>query len=433
MKRALLVAATAVFLVLVCTWASRDDSRPGKPKSWEVGYWVWNYEWPKAATFKDNSPLDVVYVQAGGLRERFVKPWSDELPAARRYVIVFRLEGRALPNPNPQGMVESYSRLKRQASKNNLVVSGLQIDFDCPTESLAGYGDWLTKLREVLPDEEISVTALLDWFRPGTGVEKMLRAVDEFVPQFYDVGEDQPAISLDIDPERWAPIFNRCGRPYRIGISTFGRIYKKGKFTGMLRDLSLLQVSSTRELKVDRRKTQAGELLLEYQAEAGTRVGYHYLDKDESIQVILPTPESVGRNYQSAKRFGEYCAGVLFFRWPLEDETTVFDPAEIQQAIAQGKASGTDGLEAEDGGCATLNCSDLYLVLGNRYQEQPRTVIVLSSADVDYFLADPKVKTEDTNQRRLTFTIPAFPGQRRIYLGRAFSEETNTYRLEGEK
>ena len=53
--------------------------------------------------------------------------------------------------------------------------------------------------------------------------------MDEFVPQFYDAGPERAAsgIAEVIDAEKWAPIFNALGTPYRIGISSFGRVARR--------------------------------------------------------------------------------------------------------------------------------------------------------------------------------------------------------------
>ena len=79
---------------------------------------------------------------------------------------------------------------------------GLQIDHDCPTYSLTEYARFLQGLRAALPPEDLlSITALLDWFREGTALTDVVAQVDEFVPQFYDVSEVAPpreGISLNL-------------------------------------------------------------------------------------------------------------------------------------------------------------------------------------------------------------------------------------------
>jgi hypothetical protein len=126
-------------------------------------------------------------------------------------------------------LVERYRAVKQQADAAGQRVAGFQLDFDCPEARLQEYARFLQHLRDALPaDEWLSITALLDWFRPGTRVGEVLQWVDEYVPQFYDVGavagEEGTEIAMPIDAGKWAPVFNAFGRPYRIGISVFGRI-----------------------------------------------------------------------------------------------------------------------------------------------------------------------------------------------------------------
>jgi hypothetical protein len=52
--------------------------------------------------------------------------------------------------------------------------------------------------------------------------------VDEVVPQFYDLQDSgsivgPSMIAAPIDAAKWAPLFNRHGKRFRIGVSTFGR------------------------------------------------------------------------------------------------------------------------------------------------------------------------------------------------------------------
>src|SRR5205814_4908509 len=113
-------------------------------------------------------------------------------------------------------LAEDFKALAEGAG--NVRLAGLQIDYDCPTRNLASYGRFLRWVRQDLPaGRRLSITALLDWFEPGTAIRTTLSPVDEFVPQFYDAGPARVAsgIAEPIDAAKWAPILNAYATPYR--------------------------------------------------------------------------------------------------------------------------------------------------------------------------------------------------------------------------
>ena len=145
-----------------------------------------------------------------------------------------------------------------------------EIDYDFPTSSLATYGTFLRELRQELPASQLlSITALLDWFGPRTAIADTVKWVDEFVPQFYDTAHERMSggIAEPIDALKWAPVFNAYRVPYRIGISSFGRIARR-RSTGRAFDGSLLprresdDFAGRRQFVRSVRATSAGELVV---------------------------------------------------------------------------------------------------------------------------------------------------------------------------
>ncbi|MFM2124870.1 MAG: hypothetical protein RL328_1321, partial [Acidobacteriota bacterium] len=175
---------------------------------WSEGFWVWNL--PRAAVRQQ--PVDVLYVQPFG------KDWRP--PQAREYWATFRYEQRGIPGD--AFVAKVLSGLSEFPARTR----GVQLDIDSPTGSLREYATFLKKVRAALPaGQELSITALLDWFRDGTDVGAAIEQVDEFVPQFYDVGDATrgEGIAMRVDAEQWGPRFQKFGKRFRIGISTFGR------------------------------------------------------------------------------------------------------------------------------------------------------------------------------------------------------------------
>ena len=171
-------------------------------------------------------------------------------------------------------------------------------------------------MRKVLaPGTQISITALLDWFRDGTSIGDVLAEVDEFVPQFYDV-QDRTVIAARFTAAKWGPILNRYQKRYRIGISTFGRARIVRGDTTIIGDIKPLDFGVNPAFTLQSSRSDAGELRLRYEASRQTRIGYTDFAPGESIEFVLATPESIGTAIAEAKRMGDYCAGILFFRWP---------------------------------------------------------------------------------------------------------------------
>jgi len=198
----LLVAA------LVLSGCADSPGRQPPPAKWTTGFWFW----PGGSTDTkwSGASLEVLFVHAGTIRKdsrrnRFLygidepadRVWRvygelpDELPAAREYWVVFRYERQAVPDLEAAPVLaKEVSRLREAATKRHLNVIGVQLDIDSPTRILSQYAGFLHEFRKELPPGfEVSITALLDWFRNGTDVASVIKEVDEFVPQFYDVAE----------------------------------------------------------------------------------------------------------------------------------------------------------------------------------------------------------------------------------------------------
>jgi hypothetical protein len=146
-----------------------------------------------AGTIRDAAaPYAALYAIS---RTRPPGPWHvdgllpKDLPSARDYWLVFRCDRQTVPGLTAGPLLAAgVSRLRQEARDRNLNVVGVQLDIDSPTAALSQYAVFLHEVKTNLPTGlELSITALLDWFRGGTAIDEVIRQVDEFVPQFYDV------------------------------------------------------------------------------------------------------------------------------------------------------------------------------------------------------------------------------------------------------
>jgi len=178
------------------------------------------------------------------------------------------------------------AELQSEARRRGLKVAGIQLDIDSPTRALPEYAAYLRAVRKGLPaDVQISITALLDWFRPGTAIADVVKAVDEFVPQFYDLQSPgigrRPAIAARINGAKWGPVFNRHGRRFRIGVSTFGRsrmVPAEPRHVGnrYYPDLKPLDIALNPVFTLETSRTEAKEQVLRCCASRKTRIGYGF-------------------------------------------------------------------------------------------------------------------------------------------------------------
>lgn len=435
---------------MICCSSCADNSRAdngGKKAEWKVGYWYWSGG-SRGTAENDRAPVEMLYVRAGefhsGSTYEKNKPgmfWPEHLPPAKTYFAVFRCDGPKCTDPAIiPDLSRNYQGVKQQALKTGQKISGLQIDYDCPTVDLGGYGRFLKELRSsLLEGEMLSVTALLDWFGRGTDVADVVESVDEFVPQFYDVDYRKLAapdggIAEPIDAARWAPVFNAYKKPYRIGIACFGRVVQTGDRTVAREELKeplvygtygtpLQTAAEHKAAFVPSGISTAGETIARLKGGSG--------DMISTVKLIVPTRESVSSAYAAARAFGGYCSGVIFFRYGLRDEGMTLSTSEVAATIS-GKPLPQEAtaVEVRDGLCAAVTCRDLFIRPRDRLSSRATVITLRSSHDLEYFISNGVVHTKLKGPRLIEATIPAFPGTPRIPLGRAVTRDPARFEVE---
>jgi len=266
----------------------------------------------------------------------------------------------------------------------------------------------------------------------------VLDAVDEFVPQFYDVEtrgySRSAAIAARIDAAKWGPVFNRFHRRFRIGISTFGRSRLVSSRRGpvVFVDGMLLDFALQPGFQLHTSRTEAGELVLRYRAAHPLRLGYTEFVPGDEVEFTLATPESIQQAVEQVRLMSGYCAGVVFFRWPAMDETLATPPDEVLAAAgAPGpKAARAVALHVADGGCAAVYCADLYLLNTSALSPQARQYEVISSSDFEYFLPNERLPVRMAGAARIGLKLPPHGGESALFLGRAVVAKRAEFRLE---
>jgi hypothetical protein len=439
MRLATLALTLTICLTLSACVGSLHSQQP--PAKWTTGFWFWdNY----GRNTESDETVDVLFCLVGYIRGpmgRIQTSWNayaslpDHLPNAREYWVVYRYEKQGVPDPAAAPVIaREVIKIFASAKERRLNVAGVQFDIDSPTGSLPQYANFIREVKKALPTgTQISITALLDWFRDGSAVGDVIAEVDEFVPQFYDVFDPQDysrgsAIAKKIDALEWAPKFNRFRKRFRIGISTFGRARllpsqnQQGRYLGVsiFRDLTPLDIGMNPAFGLQTTRSEAGEIVLTYTVTRRVKIDYHEFEIGDQVQFILATPESVQSALHSAKRMTGNFAGVVFFRWPAVNETLGMKPQAVLVAAGQaapGRQQTT--VRAVKGHCAAVHCVDLFLENLNPLAPSYPAYHIRSSVPLEYFLPEPNAPVALSNPNELTVALPPFADRPQLYLGRA--------------
>jgi hypothetical protein len=123
------------------------------------------------------------------------------------------------------------------AQKAGLVVSELQIDFDCAESKLAGYREWLVAMRVATGSIPLVITALPTWLKHPE-FSTLAKTADGFVLQVHSlVKPSHPDHAFTLcDPVQalaWARRAGEIGVPFRVALPTYGYLLtfdRDGKF-----------------------------------------------------------------------------------------------------------------------------------------------------------------------------------------------------------
>ena len=106
-------------------------------------------------------------------------------------------------------------------------------------------------------------------------------------------------------------------------------------------------------------------------------------------------------------------------------------PEEVL-AAAEGspQASARSRLDLVDGGCAAVNCTDIFLVSANPLRPAPVHYRIHSSTELEYFLPERGTPVRMAGPSDLELSLPPYGGRRRMYLGRAVTSKYTEFTIE---
>lgn len=316
---AALYAATAVPLFLVLHTGHAPVLTPGQ------AVYVWQRAWtPKvsAAVARATPSLDVFMVLAGEIEAssaaivpRVLGPdWraferdSSELWSVLRAHQLPELETEAGLHNATQALASLVQQSLAQAARADLLLAGVQLDYDCPTEDVGHYAALVQAVREVLPQTRLSITALPDWLRQPE-FARLVATLDHFVLQVHSLAlpthVNAPVTLCDTGRiPAWLEAASGVGIPYYIALPTYGyELYfnEEGAFSGLAAEgAPAVNAATTRLVHADPA------------AMAGVVRGLS----------AAPPPN---------------CLGIVWFRLPVEGDSLNWDWATLA-GVMQGKA-----------------------------------------------------------------------------------------------
>jgi hypothetical protein len=134
---------------------------------------------------------------------------------------VVRIEGRRLLGGG-MDLIEPIVALARAWRAQGVPLAGIEIDHDCANTQLAGYAQWLARLRRALPTRDtLSITALPAWL-DAPELDDVLGAVDESVLQVHMLDAEADALFDPTQAERWIRAWSaRSTRGFRVSLPAY--------------------------------------------------------------------------------------------------------------------------------------------------------------------------------------------------------------------
>ena len=217
----------ALLLCLVGLSASTSAIRTtGEPLPHDA--YVWQRIWTPAVTAAASRSADIVrswriLLAEGDKSGRWTTvsvPWSDVLATGRPVVGVIRIDGRL----DEDRMAALLDRVIATVSAPITLqsITGVEIDYDCPTSKLATYAKFLSALRARLPSSiALSITALPTWLS-SSALGGLATDLNEVVLQVHAVDDPRRGLFDPDQAERWVRDFGRrIGRPFRVALPAY--------------------------------------------------------------------------------------------------------------------------------------------------------------------------------------------------------------------
>lgn len=173
----------------------------------------------------------ILAAQAYGRQEldHIIPNWTHLMTVNKNIIAVIRIHNYMKPDDfalRSEQIVQVWQTWRNQSE----LVSGLEIDYDCPTQRLTEYIQFLSLLRQKLPPEiHLSVTALPDWLT-SPFLEKLLLLTDTTVLQVHAVSGFNNSLFNPVDALAWIQEYaEKTPRPFIVALPNYGSRISRGQ------------------------------------------------------------------------------------------------------------------------------------------------------------------------------------------------------------
>ncbi len=145
-------------------------------------------------------------------------PWNVLHATGRPITAVLRIDGR-LDEGRMPALLDQVAAIADGADGP---LSGVEIDYDCPTSKLPTYARFLTGLRARLPlSLKLSITALPTWMN-SVDLERLVPPLDEVVLQVHAIDDPRRGLFNPTQAESRVRAFaRRIDRPFRVALPAY--------------------------------------------------------------------------------------------------------------------------------------------------------------------------------------------------------------------
>lgn len=316
-----------ILLVMGYYFLSLEDSPQPIAEPMQTGFYVWQRAWTPAvqsAITQSQELSDGYWLTAGTVNPDWQSlnthleesDWKFIKTLHKPITLVYRIHHnpkRWLSNNEYEFMnhllIQPVMSIIHHAREQGINITGLQIDYDCPTSKLSFYTDWMAKLHDDIEGVELSITALPTWMTSRYW-KKLVKQTDYYVLQIHSFeipaqnGQLKPVFD-DKNYPNYMQTAHETRHPFFLSLPTYGyRVYFD-------QDGQYLRIS----------------------AEGFTPL----LQKGYSVKAVMADAESLANVVKSLKdNRPPYCRGVLWFRLPVEADELNWS-YEALQAVMQGE------------------------------------------------------------------------------------------------
>jgi Protein of unknown function (DUF3142) len=202
------------------------------------GY-LWQRDWTQAvaaaATDADRQ-MDGIVILGAEIQWNAGRPspiranlsWQTLKSLKKPVALALRIE----PYPGPfverdlagTTIVNEAALLIQEAKAHQLILSELQLDFDCPQKKLAGYEIWVHAVRAAIRPIKLVLTTLPVWLDERDFLD-LIRQSDGYVLQVHSIPTGhQTGHEVVCDPalaRSWVAKADNLGRPFDVALPTY--------------------------------------------------------------------------------------------------------------------------------------------------------------------------------------------------------------------